>query len=218
MSNRSFQEWTHDQFRALLEAAPDATVIADQHGKIILVNAQTEKIFGYKRDELLSQPVEMLIPERYRALHVHHRQDHSGTPRIRPMGAGRELYGLRKDGSEFPVELSLSPFRTDAGDLVFSAIRDITPQKTLQNELREAKEKLETRVQERTAELVMANEALQAEIVQRELAMRQRDNEQKRPATRRAIAAHPKDGGHWPPRWRHRPRFQYPPRRHSRQQ
>ena len=155
-------------------------VIANEHGKISLVNAQTEKLFGYKREELLGQPVEMLIPERYRRHHVDYRREYSTSPRLRPMGAGRELFGLRKDGSEFPVEISLSPFRTKEGIQVFSAIRDITPQKKAQVELREAKEALETRVQERTAELVTANESLQAEIVQRELALRQRDNEQER--------------------------------------
>jgi PAS domain S-box-containing protein len=168
------------EFRALLEAAPDAMVIADEHGKISLVNAQTEKLFGYNREELLGQPVEILIPPRYRGNHVNHRRDYSETPRLRPMGAGRELFGLRKDGSEFPVEISLSPFRSSEGSLVFSAIRDITLQKKAQDELREAKEALETRVRERTAELVKANEALQAEMIQRELAMRQRDSEQER--------------------------------------
>jgi len=174
------QQWTKDEFRALLEAAPDAMVIANEHGRIALVNAQTEKLFGYKREELLGQPVEMLIPDRYRGGHVHYRKDYTEAPRLRPMGAGRELYGLRKDGSEFPVEISLSPFHSEEGMAVFSAIRDITLQKKSQDELREAKEALETRVQERTAELVQANEALQAEMVQRELAMRQRDSEQER--------------------------------------
>jgi len=172
--------WTHDQFRALLEAAPDAMVIADAKGRITLINAQTEMLFGYRRDELLGQPVELLIPERYHGQHVHHRQSYNNMPRLRPMGAGRELFGRRKDGSEFPVEISLSPFQTEDGVLVFSAIRDITLQKIAQTELREAKEKLETRVRERTAELLQANEALQGEIVQRELAMRQRDSEQER--------------------------------------
>jgi len=172
--------WTDEQFRALLEAAPDAMVIANAEGKISLVNAQTESLFGYQRDELLGQPVEILIPERYHGQHVNHREGYGKTPRLRPMGAGRELFGRRKDGTEFPVEISLSPFRTEDGVRVFSAIRDITPQKKAQNELREAKEELETRVLERTAELVRANEALQGEIVQRELAMRQRDTEQER--------------------------------------
>jgi len=155
-------------------------VIANQQGKITLVNAQTEKLFGYKRDELLGRPVEILIPERYRGYHVRYRTEYGDAPRLRPTGTGRELFGLRKDGTEFPVEISLSPFRTKEGILVFSAIRDITLQKKAQNELREAKEELETRVRERTAELVTANEALKAEVVQRELAMQQRDSEQER--------------------------------------
>ncbi len=180
LSRSTRQQWTHDEFRALLEAAPDAMVIANEHGQISLVNAQTEKLFGYDREELLGQPVEMLIPARYRGGHMHHRKAYSDSPRLRPMGAGRELYGLRKDGSEFPVEISLSPFRSEEGMLVFSAIRDITLQKKAQDELRDAKEALETRVRERTADLVTANEALQGEIVQRELAMRQRDSEQER--------------------------------------
>ncbi|MGB9435798.1 MAG: PAS domain S-box protein [Candidatus Acidiferrum sp.] len=179
-SRSTRQQWTHDEFRALLEAAPDAMVIANEHGEISLVNAQTEKLFGYNREELLGQPVEMLVPDRYRGGHEHHRKGYTDSPRLRPMGAGRELFGLRKDGSEFPVEISLSPFRSEEGMLVFSAIRDITLQKKAQDELREAKDALETRVQERTAELVTANEALQGEIVQRELAMRQRDSEQER--------------------------------------
>ncbi len=180
LSRSTRQQWTHDEFRALLEAAPDAMVIANDQGKISLVNAQTEKLFGYNREELLGQPVEMLIPQRYHGHHIHYRKDYSDSPRLRPMGAGRELFGLRKDGSEFPVEISLSPFRSEEGMLVFSAIRDITPQKKAQDELREAKEVLETRVRERTADLVKANEALQGEIVQREIAMRQRDSEQER--------------------------------------
>ena len=177
-SNR--QPWTQEKFRALLESAPDAMVIANQHGNITLVNAQTERLFGYKRNELLGQPVEILIPDRYRGHHVRYRTEYGEVPRLRPMGAGRELFGLRKDGTEFPVEISLSPFRTQEGILVFSAIRDITLQKQAQNELREAKEELETRVRERTAELLAANEALKAEVTQREQAMRQRDTEQER--------------------------------------
>lgn len=180
LNHSTRQPWTHDVFRALLESAPDAMVIANEHGKITLINAQTERLFGYKREELLGQSVEMLIPERYRVGHVRYREDYGDSPRLRPMGAGRELFGLRKDGSEFPVEISLSPFRTQEGILVCSAIRDITLQKKAQDELRDAKEALETRVRERTVELVTANEALQAEIVQRELALRQRDSEQVR--------------------------------------
>ena len=179
-SRSSRQPLTHEKFRALLESAPDAMVIANEHGRITLVNAQTERLFGYGREELLGQPVEILIPERYRGHHVRYRTEYGELPRLRPMGAGRELFGLRKDGTEFPVEISLSPFRSKDGILVFSAIRDITLQKRTQDELREAKEELESKVRERTAELVAANEALKAEVAQRELAMQQRDSEQER--------------------------------------
>jgi len=139
-------EWTDTEFRGLLEAAPDAMVIADERGAISLVNAQTEKLFGYHREELLGKPVEMLIPERYRGAHIHHRRGYGDSPRLRPMGAGQELFGLRKDGSEFPVEISLSPFHSSQGMLVFSAIRDITLQKAAQHELLDVMEISEARI------------------------------------------------------------------------
>src|SRR5215470_14002722 len=165
--------WTEDKFRALLEAAPDAMVIVDASGHITLVNGQTEKLFGYKREELLGHPVENLIPERFHENHLGHRQDFATSPRLRMMGSGMELFGRRKDGTEFPVEISLSPFKSKDGVLVFSAIRDITLQKQGQRELAEAKESLEARVRERTAELLQSNQALQAEIAHRELAQKQ---------------------------------------------
>ena len=172
--------WTEDKFRALLESAPDAMVIVDASGTITLVNAQTEKLFGYQREALLGKPVEILMPDRFRRSHLGHREQYAKVPRLRMMGSGMELFGRRKNGTEFPVEISLSPFKSKDGILVFSAIRDITLQKRAQNELAEAKETLELRVRDRTAELQQSNQALEAEIARRELAQQQRNQEEER--------------------------------------
>jgi PAS domain S-box-containing protein len=146
------------KFRRLLETAPDGIVIVDEHGRIVLANAQAQRLFGYAEQEFLGQPVEMLLPARLRDTHERHRAQYAAEPRTRPMGAGLSLWGLRKDASTFPVEISLSPIQTDEGLLVISAIRDITERRVAEERIRGLNQDLEHRI----AELAALNKELEA--------------------------------------------------------
>jgi len=147
-----------EKFRNLLESAPDAMVIVDSAGQIQLVNAQTERLFGYSRDELIGKPVEMLMPDRFHDQHVGHRRQYSRAPQPREMGLGLELSGRRKDGTEFPVEISLSPLKTRDGVLVSSAIRNVTDRRQAEDQIRQ----LNFALNERVAELNVVNKELES--------------------------------------------------------
>jgi PAS domain S-box-containing protein len=137
------ESWPEQAFTGFLEAAPDAVVIADQDGRIIRVNAQTEKLFGYSRAELLGRKVEILIPERFRKRHGEQFTAFAVNPSTRPMGTGQTLYGQRKDGQEFPAEISLSPLPAAEGFVLASIIRDVTEHRRLEAELRQRTQELE---------------------------------------------------------------------------
>jgi PAS domain S-box-containing protein len=136
----------------LIEALPDAVVAVDRDGTIVQINSQAQDLFGYDRDELVGQKVEMLVPESYRQEHHHHRKTFVATPKTRRMGTNLDLYGRRRNGSEFPVEISLSPVSTEHGTLVLSAIRDISERKKIDEELRRANEELYQRTVEQLGE------------------------------------------------------------------
>jgi PAS domain S-box-containing protein len=131
---------SEQQLRALFEFSPDAIVVSDSEGRIREVNAQVEKSFGYDRSELLEQPVETLVPERFRQTHPRHRHDYGQQRRTRPMGAGLELYGRRKDGSEFPVDIMLGPVETAEGQLVLSVIRDLSQKREAEEALKRSEQ------------------------------------------------------------------------------
>jgi PAS domain S-box-containing protein len=131
-----FTPSARDAFSLLLDAAPDAMVVVDAKGNIAMANRHAARLFGFDEGELVGRPVEILVPERYRSSHFTHRNAFFHTPSARPMGAGLELFGLRKDGSEFPVEISLSPVESEAGPMAISAIRDITDRKRAEAKFR----------------------------------------------------------------------------------
>ncbi|HMW00250.1 MAG TPA: PAS domain S-box protein [Acidobacteriota bacterium] len=148
-------------FMELFELAPDAILIVNDQGQIVLVNSQTEKLFGYAREELVEKTIELLVADKYRTSHLGHRERYSANPHTRPMGSGRDLLARRKDGTEFPVEISLSPLRAQDGMYVTSIIRDISERKEAERQIHKLNQELEQRVIERTAELARSNAELE---------------------------------------------------------
>ncbi|MEK6238205.1 MAG: PAS domain S-box protein, partial [Planctomycetales bacterium] len=143
-SFQKVRDWTKTRFGEILEFMPDGIVITDVSGTIVLVNSRAEKLFGHERDDLISQAIEILTPESVRERHVGHRNSYVGAPSVRPMGTGGTLLGLRRDGREFPVEISLSPMQTDVGLLVCASVRDVTDRKTAEQALLESEDKFRT--------------------------------------------------------------------------
>jgi PAS domain S-box-containing protein len=142
-------EW-NVPFRALIDAAPDGIVVCDERGMLVLINGEAERMFGYAHDELLGKSIDVLIPAHARSRHHHHLASYAAEPRLRPMGSNLDLHGRRKDGSEFPVEISLSPFTTERGLLIIAGVRDVTERRALERDKKRA-----------TASLVSAVEAIQ---------------------------------------------------------
>ncbi len=155
---------TEAYFRQLLESAPDAMIIIDDQGKIAIVNAQAEEMFGYDRQDMLGQPIEMLLPERLHAGHRKYRDEFSENPRLRPMGLGIDLLARRQDASEFPVEISLSPVRSRAGSFVSTVIRDVTERKRMQDEIIAARQEAERANKANSAFLAAASHDLRQPV------------------------------------------------------
>lgn len=151
-------------FRNILESAPDAMVIIDEHGKISVVNQQAEKMFGYRRAEMLGKDIEILLPDKVRDAHVSHRTKYLQDPQVRPMGIGMDLAAKHNDGSTFPVEVSLSPVTSATGEYVYSVIRDVSARKQLENELIAAREAAERANKANSAFLAAASHDLRQPV------------------------------------------------------
>jgi PAS domain S-box-containing protein len=151
-------------FRNLLETAPDAMIIVDEEGKITVVNEQAEEMFGYDREQMIGETIEFLLPARVRGKHVDHRNAYTNKPSLRPMGVGMELQGCRKDGSEFPVEISLSPVTTSTGSFVSSVIRDVTRRKAMEQEIIAARQEAERANKANSAFLAAASHDLRQPV------------------------------------------------------
>jgi len=163
-SDKLQAEESEAYFRVLIESAPDAMVIVDDNGEIAIVNEQTERMFGYGRVELIGHKIEMLLPDRIRGMHVGHREKYSSEPSLRPMGIGMELVGQRKNGSEFPVEISLSPVSTPKASFVSSVIRDVTNRKRMEREIIAARQEAERANKANVAFLAAASHDLRQPV------------------------------------------------------
>ena len=140
-----------EQFRLVVEAAPNAMIMVNAKGRITLVNTQAETVFGYTREELIGHPIEMLVPERFRSHHMSYRHAYFGDAPARRIGAGRELFGRRKDGSEVPLEIGLNPIHTSEGLLVLASIIDISERKQAELQAQQQRDELEQLRQQKTA-------------------------------------------------------------------
>ncbi len=160
----SGDKYSEAYFRNVLESAPDAIVIIDHGGKIAVINEQAERMFGYSRADLLGRNIETLVPTTVRERHISHRNNFLKDPKLRPMGTGLDLRGVRSDGTEFPVEISLSPLETASGRFVSSAIRDVTRRKEMEHDLISARQDAERANKANTAFLAAASHDLRQPV------------------------------------------------------
>jgi len=163
---------TEHRYERLLEAAPDAILEIDSSGRIVLINSQVEKLFGYRREELLGKMVEVLIPERFRERHPTYRAGYCAHPVIRPMGSARDLWARRADGTEFAVDINLSPFNGESGPGVICVIRDVSDRKAVEEQVR----MLNLSLEQRTREVATTNTQLENRNREVEKANRQKSN------------------------------------------